>query len=134
MNAILKNTGAVVLGWFGGSLLNMGLIQAGHAILPIPGLDPNDMDALAALMPTLPFKYFIFPFLAHALGTLLGAIIAFKIASTHKAKFAYAIGVLFLFGGIAMTFIIKGPIWFTIADLVLAYIPMSCLALKIVKK
>ena len=76
MNPIIKNILAVIAGWIGGSVINMGLIQTGHGLMPIEGVDPNDMEALAAAMPTLDFKYFIFPFLAHALGTLVGAAIA----------------------------------------------------------
>ena len=77
MNPILKNILAVVGGWIGGSLVNMGLIKVGHKIFPIEGIDPTDMEALAEVMPTLDPQYFLFPFLAHALGTLAGAIIAF---------------------------------------------------------
>ena len=62
MNPIIKNILAVVLGWFAGSIINMGLIQAGNTIFPIEGIDPNDMEALAAVMPTLPSEHFIFPF------------------------------------------------------------------------
>ena len=47
MNPIIKSILAVVLGWLVGSILNMGLIQAGHVLIPIEGLDPNDMNALA---------------------------------------------------------------------------------------
>ena len=58
----------------------MGLIQIGHQLFPIEGIDSNNMDDLAAIMPTLEFEYFIFPFLAHALGTLVGSTIAGLIA------------------------------------------------------
>ena len=46
-----------------------------------------------------PQKNFVFPFLAHALGTLAGAFVAAKIAASHKMRFALAIGFLFLLGG-----------------------------------
>lgn len=125
MKTIFRNILAVVLGWIGGSLVNMGLIKAGHSILPLEGVDPNDMAALAEVMPTLDFKYFIFPFLAHALGTLVGAAIAGALAVNHHMKFSMAIGGLFLAGGIMINYMLPGPIWFTIADIVLAYIPMA---------
>ena len=69
MNPIIKNILAVISGWLAGSAINMGLIQIGHKLFPIGGIDPGDMNALAEVMPTLGFEYFIFPFLAHALGT-----------------------------------------------------------------
>ena len=131
MNPIIKNVLAVVAGWIGGSAINMGLIQVGHKLLPIDGVDPNDMDALAAIMPTLDFEYFIFPFLAHAIGTLVGAAIAGLIAASHKMKFSLGIGGLFLIGGIIVNFILPGPTWFAAADIILAYIPMAWIGGKI---
>jgi len=125
MNPILKNILAVLLGWLAGSLVNMGLIQAGHAVFPISGIDPNDMKALADIMPTLNCEYFIFPFLAHALGTLFGAFIAGLIAVSHKMRFALSIGGLFLLGGIIVSFMIPAPVWFTATDIIVAYIPMA---------
>ena len=125
MNPIIKNILAVIAGWIGGSIINMGLIKIGHKLIQIEGIDPNDMEALAAAMPTLDFQYFIFPFLAHALGTLAGATIAGLIAANHKMKFALAIGVLFLLGGIMINYMITGPMWFTVLDIALAYIPMA---------
>ncbi len=134
MNPILRNILAIVVGWFGGSLINMGLIKVGHLVKPIEGLDPNDIDALAEIMPTLDYQYYIFPFLAHALGTFVGAFIAGWIAASHKMSFALAIGILFLIGGIMINFMISGPMWFTITDIVLAYIPMAWIGGKLALK
>jgi len=122
---MIKNVLAVIFGWLGGSVVNMALIKFGHKLLPIAGIDPNDMSALAEVLPTLEFKYFIFPFLAHALGTLSGATIAGLIAANHKMKFSLGIGGLFLLGGIIVNYMLPGPTWFTIADLVFAYLPMA---------
>lgn len=138
MHPILRNILAVLVGWFGGSIVNMGLIQLGHSMFPIEGVDLNDMAALAEAMPTLSFEHFVFPFLAHALGTLVGAFIAALIAANHKMKFAYAIGGLFLIGGLIVNYILPGPLWFSIADIALAYLPMAwiggTLALKLTAK
>ncbi len=134
MNPIVKNILAVIAGWLVGSVINMGLIQAGHVAMPIPGVDPNDMEALAEVMPSLSTQYFIFPFLAHALGTLFGAILAASIAATHKMKFAMGIGLLFLLGGIMVNIMLPGPTWFAAADILLAYIPMAYLGGKVALK
>ena len=125
MKPIIKNILAVIAGWVGGSILNMGLIRLGHTLFPIEGVDPNDMSELADVMPDLEFKYFIFPFLAHALGTLVGATIAGLIAASHKMKLSLGIGVLFLLGGIMVNYMLPGPNWFTAADILIAYIPMA---------
>jgi len=127
MNPILRNIIAVIAGWVGGSAVNMGLITMGHRVFPIAGVDLNDMDALARVMPGLDAKYFIFPFLAHALGTFVGAVLAALIAATHKMKFSLTIGVLFLIGGIMVNYMLPGSTWFAAVDIVLAYIPMAVL-------
>ena len=131
MNPVIRNILAVVFGWLGGSVVNMGLIKIGHKLLPIAGIDPNDMDALVDVMPTLEFKYFVFPFLAHALGTLSGATIAGLMAASHKMKFSLGIGGLFLLGGIIVNYMIPGPTWFAVTDIVIAYIPMAWLGGKL---
>lgn len=125
MNPILRNTIAVIAGWIAGSAINMGLITLGNSFFPIDGLNPNDMEAYAAIMPSLEAHFFIFPFLGHALGTLIGAFIAARIAITHKKKMAIAVGSLFLLGGIYINFLLPGPTWFTITDIIFAYIPMA---------
>ncbi len=131
MNPIVKNVLAVIAGWIGGSIINMGLVKAGHSIFPIEGINPNNMEAFAEILPTLDFEYFIFPFLAHALGTLVGAAIAFKIAAIHKMKMALIVGILFLIGGIVVNYLLPGPNWFAIADILVAYIPMALIGAKI---
>jgi len=127
MNTTLRNILAVLAGWFGGSFVNMALIQLGHSLFPIEGLDQNDMDAFAAIIPTLEAKYFIFPFLAHAVGTLVGAFLAAIIGVNRKMMLALIVGVLFLIGGIAVNIMLPGPTWFTMVDILFAYIPMAWL-------
>lgn len=134
MNPIIKNVLAVIAGYLGGSVINMGLVLSGHKLLPIEGIDPNDMQELAAVMPTLEVEYFIFPFLAHALGTLGGASISGVIAASHKMKFSLGIGGLFLLGGITVNFMLPGPIWFAITDILFAYVPMAWIGGKIAMK
>lgn len=130
--SILRNILAVLFGAIGGSIVNMGLIMAGNSVIPAPaGVDPADMESLKASMHLFGPEHFIFPFLAHALGTFAGAAIASLVASRHKLTFAMAIGVLFLLGGITNTFMLPAPIWFIVLDLVAAYLPAAYAAGKI---
>jgi len=76
-------------------------------------------------------KYFIFPFLAHAVGTLTGAYVASKFSASYHIVLAMCIGLFFLLGGISMVFILPAPVWFIAADLLLAYLPMGWLGWKI---
>ncbi|MCB0583494.1 MAG: hypothetical protein KDD10_29715 [Phaeodactylibacter sp.] len=128
MNPILKNILAVVAGVVLGSIVNMGLIMISGSIIPPPeGVDVTNMESLKASMHLFEPKHFLFPFLAHALGTLAGAFVAALIAATHKMKFALGIGAFFLLGGIANVFMLPSPTWFAVLDLVGAYIPMGWL-------
>ena len=134
MNPILKNVLAVIIGWVGGSVINIALVHTVNIVYPIAGIDPSDMDALVEILPTLDYNYFIFPFLAHAIGTLVGALIAGLIAPKNKMKFSLVVGVLFLIGGILVNYILPGPTWFTILDLVVAYLPMAWIGGKLAQK
>ena len=135
MNPIVKNVLAVVAGWLAGSAVNLALVMAGNSIVPMPeGVNTMDPESLKANVHLLETRHFIFPFLAHALGTLVGGAVAALIAANHKMKFALAIGVLFLMGGIYGVVSFGAPLWFEVLDLVAAYLPMAWLGGKLVTR
>ena len=125
MNPLLKNIIAICAGIILGSVVNMALVNAGYSIIPLPKETKNLAlnEAVLLFQP----KHFLFPFLAHAVGTLVGAFATAYIAFNHQLKFALVIGCLFLFGGISMIFALKAPMWFNVTDAILAYIPMALL-------
>jgi hypothetical protein len=126
MMTILRNIFAVIIGLVVGGAVNMALIIASPHVIPPPaGVDVSDSQSLSTSMHLFEPKHFVFPFLAHALGTLAGALLAFLIAASYRSVFAYTIGAFFLAGGIAATFMIPAPIWFIVLDLAAAYIPMA---------
>ena len=128
MNPILRNILAVVAGLVVGSTVNMALVTVGPMIIPPPeGADVTTMEGLLESIHLFEPQHFIMPFLAHALGTLVGAWLAAMIAATHKSKFALGIGAFFLIGGIMNVFMLPSPMWFNALDLVVAYIPMGWL-------
>jgi hypothetical protein len=132
MNPILKNVLAVVAGLVAGSIVNMGIVMLSGSIIPPPeGGDITTMEGLKATMHLFEPKHFIFPFLAHALGTLVGAFIAAKIAATRKMSMALVIGAFFLIGGSINIFMLGGPAWFTALDLAMGYIPMAYLGWRL---
>ena len=132
MPGLLRNILAIVAGLAVGSVVNMAIVTLGPALIPPPaGVDPTNAESLAGAMHLFQPRHFVMPFLAHALGTLAGALVAWLIAASHKAKFAYAIGVIFLCGGIAACFMLPTPAWFMALDLVVAYLPMAWLATRI---
>jgi hypothetical protein len=132
MNKIVRNILAVLAGAILGSVINMGIIMISSSIIPPPeGVDTSNMESLKANMHLFQPKHFIMPFLAHAIGTLIGAFIAALIAANHKMTFAIVIGIFFLIGGIMSVFMLPSPIWFIILDLVVAYIPMAWIGGKL---
>ena len=135
MNAVIRNLLAVVLGIVVGSLVNMALVTISPMVIPPPeGIDVSTAEGLKAGMHLFEPKHFVFPFLAHALGTFVGALVAAWIAATRKFTFAMVIAVFFFLGGLASIIMLPSPIWFTFVDLVFAYFPMAYFAKNIVSR
>ncbi len=123
---------AVVVGVVIGSIVNMAIVTAGPLVIPLPeGADVSTMEKMKESMPLFQPVNFIPPFLAHALGTLVGAFLCAKIAGCHKMHLALGIGVFFVLGGIMAAYMLKGPMWFNVTDIALAYIPMAYLGAKL---
>lgn len=134
MHSTLRAILAVVAGLVIGSIVNMGLISisaSASAIPPPAGADATTMEGLKASMHLFEPKHFVFPFLAHALGTLVGAAIAALIAARRKFRLAMIVGGVFLAGGIASVLMLPSPLWFNALDLVGAYFPMAWLGWKL---
>jgi len=128
-NPILKNAGALLAGLVTGSLVNMALVTVGPVLVPPPaGVDMTDMDSLAQSMHLMGPQHFVFPFLAHALGTLVGATLTYLLAARNSFMLAFGIGLFFLLGGISAARMIPAPTWFVVVDLLFAYLPMAWLA------
>ncbi|MBL4707281.1 MAG: hypothetical protein JKY48_02420 [Flavobacteriales bacterium] len=135
MKNVFRNIAAVLIGLVIGSIVNSGIIDLSGNLVALPeDVDPNDIESIKANIHLYDPIHFLFPFLAHTLGTLAGAIVATLIAVSHKLKLAMSIGFVFLLGGIAINVMLAGPIWFTILDLVLAYLPMAWLGRSLLKK
>ncbi len=132
MVKLLRNLLALLAGLVIGGLVNMAIITFGPLLIPPPaGVDLSTTEGLAQSIHLFEPRHFLMPFLAHALGTLVGAVVAYLMAASHKAGFAWAIGVLFLAGGVAACFMIPAPAWFMAADLLLAYLPMAWLGIRL---
>ena len=128
MNKTLRNILAVIAGLVIGGIVNMSLIMiSGSIVAPPEGADVTTMEGLERSMHLFQPRHFLFPFLAHALGSLIGAFIAAKISAGNKMRFALTIGFVFFFGGITNSVMLPAPTWFIIADLTLAYVPMAWL-------
>lgn len=132
MPNVLRNVLALVAGLVVGGGINMALITLSPLLIPPPaGVDVTNAESLAKAMHLFEPRHFIMPFLAHALGTLTGALAAYLIAASYKMHLAYVIGAAFFCGGVAASFMIPAPKWFVAIDLLAAYFPMSWLAVQL---
>lgn len=120
----------VLVGFIAGSLVNMGLVYVGPLIIPPPeGTDFSTMEGLKAAMPLMQPKHFLFPFLAHSMGTFAGASVAIFLSKQQQTIAPWLVGVLFFAGGLINIFLLPSPLWFTMLDLSLAYLPVAWLSI-----
>ncbi len=129
MHPIIRNVLAVVGGLVVGSVVNMGIITHSGSIIPPPdGADVTTTEGLKASMHLFQPKHFIMPFLAHAFGTFVGALVAALLAASQPMRLALGVGAFFIVGGIASIFMLPSPLWYSILDVAGAYFPMAYLA------
>ncbi len=131
MNPILRNILAVIVGAVVCVFLNgflLGLMM--KAIPPPQGFDPNDLTTYGLLQA----KHLLSPFVAHAVPSAVGGLLAALIAATRKMTFALVVGGLHLIGGIAAAFMIPAPVWFVVLDLGVAYLPMAWIGGKLANR
>lgn len=135
MNTVVRNSLSFIAGLILGSVVNSSILSLNGTLISLPeGADVSSMEGLAASMSLFDPIHFLIPFLAHAIGTFVGAYVVAKFAASHGTTFAWIIGALFFVGGSVMVFMLPAPMWFNVADLVLAYFPMSYLAIKLASK
>ena len=139
MKGIVLNVLVFVACVIAGGFVNGLIIQYSGAIIPPPtGFDLTSEEGLKAAMAVMEPKHFIMPFLAHAIGTFVGAFFVTLFIKDRKLFRALLVGFLFFLAGTYMVFILPSPLWFDAVDLGLAYIPMAWigyqLALRFSKK
>lgn len=131
LNPRLMNILAVFSGIVAGSLVNMSIIMLSGIVIPLPaGADFSTAESITASMPLLRPIHFLFPFLAHALGTGIGAYITQRISVVQTPNRPILVGAFFFAGGIMAAWQIPAPWWFETTDLLLAYFPMAYLGWK----
>lgn len=132
MNIILRNILAVIAGLFIGGLVNGLIIKIGPIFIPPPeGVNPEDFKSIKANLHLYNPLQLSIPIFAHAIGTFIGAIAACLIAGSSRLILAMVIGGFFLLGGITACYMMGGPLWFIVVDLLFAYIPMAYLGWKV---
>lgn len=134
MNPLVKNSLAVLWGILCGGAVNYGVISLGAFL--VASLENVALDSVNGINSNINLyssTYFMIPLLGHGIGTLVGACVTAKTAQTNKSKLAIVIGLIFLYGGITLSSQTTAPIWFSLVDLTMAYIPMAWLGNRLSK-
>lgn len=133
MNPAVRGVLGGLAGIISGSLVNFGIVLIGTTLIPVPeGVDAMDPESINQGMHLFGPEHFLSPWLAHALGTLVGAFVATKIMKTQGYAIGLVVGAMFLIGGIISVIDIpQAPMWFKVADLALAYLPMGYLGARL---
>jgi len=132
VNPVVRNVLAVIAGIVLGSIVNMSIVTLGGAVVaPPPGADLTTTEGLRGSMHLLELRHFVFPFLAHALGTLAGAWAAASIGASARQTLALIVGCVFLAGGVAAALMLPAPLWFEALDVIVAYLPMAWLGARL---
>ena len=117
---------------FAGAIANGLIINYSGEIIPPPsGYELTTEEGLKAAMQVMEPRHFVMPFIAHALGTLVGAFLVTLFIKERKLFRALLVGFLFFLAGTYMVFILPSPLWFDAVDLGLAYIPMAWIGYKL---
>ena len=132
MKGIVLNVLVFVACVIAGGIVNGLIINYSDAIISAPvGSNLKTEEGLKAAMAIMEPKHFIMPFLAHAIGTLVGAFFVTLFIKDRKLFRALLVGFLFFLGGAWMVFELPSPLWFDAVDLGLAYIPMAWIGYKL---
>lgn len=132
MKGIVLNVLVFVACVIAGGIVNGLIINYSDAIIQAPvGSNLKTEEGLKAAMAIMEPKHFIMPFLAHAIGTLVGAFFVTLFIKDRKLFRALLVGFLFFIGGAWMVFELPSPLWFDAVDLGLAYIPMAWIGYKL---
>lgn len=110
---ILKNIGAVIVGLFVGSVVNMALVLVSVYVLwPMPpGTDFSNPEAMAAYIATLPVTALLWVIGAHLGQAFCGGWVAARLATSRPLVLALIIGVLSLIGGVLNMLDLGLPSW-----------------------
>ncbi|MDF1697712.1 MAG: hypothetical protein P1U56_17835 [Saprospiraceae bacterium] len=132
MNSTLRNILAVFAGLIIGGIVNYSIIVFGSTVIaPPPGVDPEDIESIKAGAHLYTYKHFLVPFLAHGLGTLIGAYVVSKLAISRFKVLSLVIGAIFFMAGLSMAILLPEFLKYSIVDLLLAYFPMAFLGWKL---
>lgn len=135
MPTFVRNILVLFLGLAVGYYVNTGILMLSPILTPPPeGMDTTNAASIKEHLHLIGPKYYIIPFIADALGTLIGAWLVASFTTTNKIKWAIAVGVFFMVVGITNLVSMRSPMWFTIVNMSVAFLPMALLGYQLRRK
>ena len=135
MLTFVRNILILFLGLVVGYYVNLGILMLSPILTPPPeGMDTTNAESIKEHLHLIGPKYYIIPFFADALGTLLGAWLVASFTTSKKIKWAISVGVFFMIVGITNLVGMRSPMWFTIVNMSLAFLPMALLGYQYHKR
>ena len=118
-----------------GAVFNSMILNIGMEIIPPPtGYDMNNPNDLSKAMSVMETRHFLFPFLSHAIGTLVAVVIYTYFIKSKRKIAPILIASIFFSGGLYMVLILPAPLWFELLDLTLCFFPMAAIGYTITKR
>ena len=131
MKNIVQNIFAILLAIFAASIITFSIIVLGHSIVPTPdGIDTNNFESIKSNFHLFQAKHFLFPLLAHVLGTFVSSYLLSRFAKTYKFWFAIGIGIIFMLASLSLSLRIGHLNWIGIIEIA-QYIPVSVLGYEV---
>jgi hypothetical protein len=131
----MKSVFLFIVSFVLGAAFNSLILTLGMEIIPPPsGYDMNNAEDLAKAMSVMETKHYLFPFLSHSLGTLIGVVFYTYFSKAQKLFFPLLMAGFYFAGGLYMVLILPSPLWFDFIDLILAYFPMAILGFKLSRR
>ena len=127
----IQNIFAVLLAILAAAIITFSIIVLGHSLIPTPAeIDTNDFESMKANFHLFEVKHFLFPLIAHGLGTFVASYLVARFAKTYKFWLALGIGVIFMLASLSLSIRIGHFNWIGVVEIA-QYIPMSFLGYKV---
>lgn len=108
-----------------GSIVTGVVEFVGHQIYPPPaGIDPRDPESIRRAMETISTGALIAVLVAWAIGSMVGGLVAARLATRQPMRCALIAGAMLMLAGIANLILIPHPLWFSIVA-VLLFLPAA---------
>jgi len=108
----LRSVFVILVAILAAAMVTFSINVIGHYIIPPPeAIDTNDFESIKNNFHLFRTQHFIFPLLAHAIGTLASSYLISCMATSHKIWFALVLGIVFTLASLSLSWRIGHFSW-----------------------